>query len=296
MCTGDGDFDSEPPPPSLVGIEDGDANVVIATEFSTTAMLLGDGCLLNLVGDGVMDRVITISCTTGADDGEVITSALSRTPTLLGDGDRCLLLSLMGDGVLDLTTLISDSDPGDGGFVHWSSTLAYPVGVGDGDLIGDHDRMSARTLDVDEGRAGDTPHRLSCGSGGEITSASPSRSHSGSSSARHTGHDECALSHRSMHPPWKKCLHAGSTRTTSPSSSSCRHTTHSTAAIPCLLPLLILPPSPRPLLARGDADVEARTRYVNVGSAAISSALSPTRAPPPRPCWSWRYSARRDRP
>jgi hypothetical protein len=132
------------------------------------------------------------------------------------------------------------------------------MGAGDGDLdailsfdplveppilSGDRARMSAKIL-VAVGRSGDTSHRRSCGSGGD-RAASPGRTRSGSGCARHTGHVECARSQASMQLPWKKCLHAGSTRTTSPSSSSCRHTTHSTdvnaAALP-LLPLLLLLP------------------------------------------------------
>ncbi|KAF0931987.1 hypothetical protein E2562_007797 [Oryza meyeriana var. granulata] len=78
--------------------------------------------------------------------------------------------------------------------------------------------MSARTRDA-VGRSGERPHRRSCGSGGD-TATSLSRTPSRSGCARHTGHVECARSQRSMQPPWKKCLHAGSTRTTSPSASS----------------------------------------------------------------------------
>ena len=102
-----------------------------------------------------------------------------------------------------------------------------------------------------------------------------------------------------MQRPWKKWRHGGSTRTTSPSSSSCRHTTHS-AAFP-LLPLLLLPPSGDGD-GDGDADADAaRARYVNVGSAAMSSTLSPIPVPdddvaPWPPAWSWRHSARTDRP
>ena len=150
----------------------------------------------------------------------------------------------------------------------------------------------ARTLDA-VGRSGDTPHRRSCGSGGDMA-ASASRARSGSGCARHTGHDECARSQASMQPPWKKCLHAGSTRTTSPSSISCRHTTHSTAR-PDVLPLLRLLPPPC-----GDANAD-RAWYVNVGSAAMSSTLSPSLVPDDSasewpPAWSRRHSARTDWP
>jgi hypothetical protein len=169
-------------------------------------------------------------------------------------------------------------------------------------LNGDRARMSARTLDA-VGRSGDTPHRRSCGSGGDMDMAmvaSASRARWGSGCARHTGHVECARSQASMQPPWKKCLHAGSTRTTSPSSISCRHTTHSTAAPArpgVVLPLLrlLLPPP-----CDGDADA-SRARYVNVGSAAMSSALSPMSLVPDAsaasawpPAWSRRHSARTD--
>ena len=54
-------------------------------------------------------------------------------------------------------------------------------------LNGDRAKISARTLDA-VGRSGDTPHRRSCGSGGD-TSPSISRARSVSGCARHTGHD-----------------------------------------------------------------------------------------------------------
>lgn len=160
-------------------------------------------------------------------------------------------------------------------------------------LNGDRARMSTRTLDAVD-RSGDTPHRRSCGSGGDM-GASASRARSGFGCARHTGHVECADSQASMQPPWKKCLHAGSARTTSPSSISCRHTTHSTTARPGVLPLLRLIPPPC-----GDADA-ARAWYVNVGSAAMSSTLSPSLVPdasasPWPPPWSRCHSARTDWP
>lgn len=226
-----------------------------------------------------------------------MTSMLSNVGMLLAD--NCLLApNLIGDGDLDGTTTISGT-PGGDEFEHLSHTLPYTGAVGDGDLNGDRARMSARTLDA-VGRSGDTPHRRSCGSGGD-TKPSMSRARSGSGCARHTGHEECAHSQASMQRPWKKCRHGGSTRTTSPSSSSCRHTTHSTApraAARPLLPLLLLLP-PR----RGDGDADAgapRARYVNVGSAAMSSTLSPSAAAddpvPWPPAWSWCHSAMTDRP
>ncbi|KAI4992873.1 hypothetical protein ZWY2020_007186 [Hordeum vulgare] len=53
--------------------------------------------------------------------------------------------------------------------------------------------------------------------------ASPARPLSGSGCARHTEYDEYAHIQVRMQLLWKKCMHVGSTRTTSPPSSSCRH-------------------------------------------------------------------------
>lgn len=209
-------------------------------------------------------------------DAVVMTSMLCNVGMLLAD--NCLLApNLIGDGDLDGTTTISGT-PGGDEFEHLSHTMPYTGGVGDGDLNGDRARMSTRTLDA-VGRAGDMPHRRSCGSGGD-TNPSVSRARWGSGCARHTGHVECAHSQASMQRPWKKCRHGGSTRTTSPSSSSCRHTTHSTApsAARPLLPLLLLLPPLRSGDGDADADSASRARYVNVGSAAMSSTLSPRAA------------------
>lgn len=115
--------------------------------------------------------------------------------------------------------------------------------------------------------------------------------------ARHTGHVEWARSQRSMQPPWKKCLHAGSTRTTSPSASSCRHTTHSTTTVvaPSLAAAAaLLPPPP----TSGDAPPRAPGTWtwerVDVVRAQPSSAARGS--PPPPPACSWRHSDITDRP
>ncbi|RLM91624.1 hypothetical protein C2845_PM08G01710 [Panicum miliaceum] len=90
--------------------------------------------------------------------------------------------------------------------------------------------------------------------------------------ARHMGQVECARSQASTHSAWNACAHLGSRRTFSPASTCPRHTGQSRAAA-----------SPRPPSSHAK---------VNVGSAAIASALMPqsppsaasTSAATPR-CW-----------
>ena len=79
----------EPPPSSLIGTGDVDADA-ITSMLSNVPTLLADNCLLelNLIGDGGLDGTTTISDTPGGGDSEHVSSTLAYTCGV-------------GDGVLD---------------------------------------------------------------------------------------------------------------------------------------------------------------------------------------------------